>query len=145
MNRLGKWIASATLAAAAVGAAPRAAHADNDFQAGYVCLLRTNWSTAMMAPNNMGSDGYTVVSLYTGPNCTGTFVGTSWIMSTNASICPAPTQASPTAMQTAVSTLTQAKINGLPVEIDIFPSSYGTKICGAQVSLAAPAGVVVPE
>jgi hypothetical protein len=135
MTRLAPKLLSATLAVAAVAAAPARARADNAYQSGYVCTVRTSWNTAQSNGYNIGTDGYTEIELYSAPNCGGSYVGASYIMTSGATLCPSNTTASGAAMQAAVSTLATARVNGWPVEIDWWPGSYDGVDCASQISL----------
>jgi hypothetical protein len=98
MSRFRAILISAVFAAVAFAAAPRLAHADtNDSKVGYPCNLIVSWLSSSVSS-----------AVYSGPSCSGNFVGTVWIAQSGApTSCPASTQAAATTLQTMAQNLLQ--------------------------------------
>ena len=100
----------------ALVAAPRPAHALLNYPTGYICEM--GWDPTYA---NFGSSGYIFLNFYSGPSCTGSFLGATYVCSTGApsATCDLNTLYSVTQMSALFQNLSRAQVSNQRVDFVI--------------------------
>jgi hypothetical protein len=118
MKRFAKQVLAIGFALGCLAATPRAARADIS---GYVCDTSDFWGSS---PG--GNNGYMYTNLSSGPNCTGTYIGSAYFTTPGQTVCPGGHPMTDSEKQTLSQKLALALSQGIKVSISGPTSNFLT-------------------